>query len=249
MRPKILAFLFLALIIISCNATIHTSDASYYEATEGNYTAAVAPSEEVRQDSLEEDLLVESYINWENPSFEENAKAAYSTVPIGWEICSRGESPPDIHSNYTRHFEVQKMASQGSNFVGMVVRDNNTFEHLSKKLDTYLEANTDYEFDIDLSLSSRLISLSKTTLKEENFNEPTILRVWGGTSICYKSELLFQTTVIDHEGWQRYRIEFTPQKEAYQVIILEAFYDRESHFYSYNGNLMIDNLSPIRKVR
>jgi hypothetical protein len=249
MKPKISIFLFFALIIISCNATIHTSDASYYEATEGNYTAAVAPSEEVRQDSLEEDPLVESYIYWENPSFEENIIVSHSLVPIGWEICSRGESPPDIHSDYKRHFEVQQMASLGSNFVGMVVRDNNTFEHLGQKLDTDLEANANYEFDIDLSLSSRLISLSKITLKRENFNEPTILRVWGGTSTCYKSELLFQTRTINHEGWQRYRIEFTPKDEAYQFIILEAYYDEDSRMPPYNDNLMIDNLSPIRKVR
>jgi hypothetical protein len=184
-------------------------------------------------------------IYWNNPSFEEDM-GSHSTIPNRWAICRTRQSPPDIHSNHQKYFDVKVNASEGRNFVGMVVRDDNTFEHIAQRLNGSLEKDTIYEFDIDLSLSSRFISLSKTTMNPENFNNPTVLRIWGSNDICsQEAQLLFETTTIDNHEWERYAIQFVPNDE-YEFIILEAYYDGKNR---YNGNLMIDNLSPIRKVR
>ncbi len=235
MKLQVLILFCLVTILMGCkikNMTIHHSDASYKEKSSSN---------------LDEVSLDPIYFG--NPSFEDD-KCAHSTIPNKWTICRNRESPPDIQSNYQKYFKVSTNASEGQNFVGMVVRDNSTVEHIAQKLAVPLKTNTPYEFHVDLSISPELVSLSRSTLSEENFNEPTILRVWGSNDICtdYENEqLLYQTTRIDHYDWREYEIQFIPDND-YDYIILEAFYDEEMRMPPYNGNLMIDNLSPIRRM-
>jgi hypothetical protein len=239
----------LFLMFVSCGCgvkkmTIHQSDASYNEAIGADSQA----NEEEQNDTTEFVTPKEGIIYWRNPSFEENELGMHSTVPNQWKTYAAYESPPDLHTNEVRHFGVTQYASDGDKFVGMVVRDNDTYERLVQELDGYLEKGEVYQFQIDLSLSSRLISLSTTTLKEENFNKPAILRVWGGTSSYDEKELLYETMAVNHTGWKRYTIEFIPGSNC-DFLILEAFYDNQGFVFPYNGNLMLDNLSPIRKVR
>jgi hypothetical protein len=242
MKPRILIFIFLALIIASCgiiNLSPGTSDFSQldYKYEEGK-----------RKNSFNVNLTPSSdtnFIYWANSSFEEDV-GGHSTIPNQWAICRTRLSPPDIQSNSQKHFKVTTNSSEGQNFVGMVVRDDNTFEHIAQRLSGRLEVDSTYEFDIDLCLSSQLVSLSRTTRKEERFDRPAILQVWGSNDICDENaQLFFETTAIGHFEWERYTIQFVPN-QSYEFIILEAYYDENG---PYNGNLMIDNLSPIRKVK
>ena len=70
-----------------------------------------------------------------NPSFEDVPKQ--SSPPLGWADCGfTGESAPDVHpSNF---WEVSKPAQNGKTYVGLVVRNNDTWERISQMLESPL---------------------------------------------------------------------------------------------------------------
>lgn len=198
-------------------------------------------------DTTEYPPATKSLIPFYNASFENNM-SNHSSVPVDWLMCDDlDNSPPDIHSNKSNFFEVRRKASHGEKYVGMVVRKNGSYEHLAQELDIALEVDRLYEFKIDLAHSKQFISLSKATLKEINFKGFTTLRVWGTEELCFGKDFLHQTIVVNHLDWQSYTIQFKA-KRPYKYIILEAFYDSEKDRKLYNGNLMLDNLSPIKKI-
>lgn len=185
----------------------------------------------------------ENLISFNNPSFEDIPRAGQA--PTGWYNCGApAESPPDVQPGV---FQVTKPASQGSSYLGMVVRDNETWEAVAQRLSKPLERNQCYEFSSDVCRSEIYISLSKTTNQEVNYTKPIKLRIWGGNGYCDRAELLFTTPVIINNRWLKYDFRLSPKKGNYAYIILEAFFDTPSPF-PYNGNMLIDNLSTIKQV-
>lgn len=93
-----------------------------------------------------------------NPSFEDMPR--HSIAPSGWYDCGfPGESPPDVQPN--GEFGVTKPANHGATYLGMVVRDNDTWESVSQKLSRPLKRGQCYEFSLDLARSELYISLSR----------------------------------------------------------------------------------------
>lgn len=73
----------------------------------------------------------EGTIQLTNPSFEDVPR--HSRVPRGWYDCGfPGESAPDTQPDPT--FQVNKAAADGETYLGLVVRDNDTWESISQKL-------------------------------------------------------------------------------------------------------------------
>jgi hypothetical protein len=88
-----------------------------------------------------------------------------------------------------------------------------------------------------------LLSLSRSTGDEANYSTPVMLRVWGGNdNWCDKEELLFQTPLITTTSWREHELLLEPQNSNYTYLILEAYY-KTPVLFSYNGNLLVDNLS------
>ena len=80
--------------------------------------------------------LAQQAIVLDNPSFE--GKPGSSRVPEGWSSCGpAGETDPDIQPGF---FGCTLKAAEGSSFVGMVTRDNYTWESLSQKLPAPLDS-------------------------------------------------------------------------------------------------------------
>lgn len=185
----------------------------------------------------------ENLISFNNPSFEDIPKAGQ--VPMGWYNCGAAqESPPDVQPGF---FSVVKPASHGSSYLGLVVRDNETWEAVSQRLSKPLERNQCYEFSMDACRSEVYISLSKTTNQEVNYTTPIKLRIWGGNGYCDRAELLFETPLIINNRWLKYDFRVNPQKGNFSYIVFEAFFKTPTPF-PYNGNLLLDNLSAIRQV-
>lgn len=177
-----------------------------------------------------------------NPSFEDPAK--HSTPPILWENCgSPDNSPSDIHSSFSNLFNVQKTAQDGTSFVGMVVREDVTWEAISQVLDQPLLKNYQYQFSIYLARSDSYRSISKVSLQETEFTEPAVLRIWGGNYSDHRGQLLAESLPVAHTDWQEYTFEFEPTND-WDYFILEAFF-REEDGLAYNGNLLLDNCSAI----
>ena len=182
-----------------------------------------------------------------NPSFEDFPKMGnltpFPTRIKNWEDCGLkrflGETPPDIHPG--NFWENNLPPSDGNTYIGMVVRDNDTWEGVSQRLNGELKAGKCYKLSADLALSSQYLSRSRMTMEQSSYTKPAVLRVWGGDNICSERELLAESEGINHNEWRRY--EFTVHPRAnHSFILVEAFY-RTPVIVPYNGHILLDNLS------
>lgn len=179
-------------------------------------------------------------ITFDNPSFEDSPQ--HSKVPTGWINCGwYNESPPDIQPN--AGFNVTKAAADGNTYIGMVTRDNNTWEGVSQKLSQALRPGICYHFELMLATSRHYMSLSRTTYKEADFIRPIRLRIWGGLTPCSDRELLDESGLVTNNEWLSYHFKFQPRQDI-AYIMIEAFYET-SKFQSYNGNVLVDKASSI----
>lgn len=166
-----------------------------------------------------------SSIKLQNPSFEGAPQDA--TVPQGWTACGM-YSTPDILPG---PWGVYQKASEGKTFVGLISREDNTWEYMGQTLSKPMKAKECYTFSIKLARSSGYVG----------YNRPLRLRIWGGMKKCGKDELLGQSKIVKHYDWRNYEFNFFPNK-GYKFIILEAYYGGST---PYRGNLLMDNCSPI----
>lgn len=184
-----------------------------------------------------------SPIALQNPSFEDLPKSGQT--PKGWYDCGpSAESPPDVQPG---HFSVTKAPSNGESYMGLVVRDNETWEGVSQRLSRPLEVNQCYDFSMDIARSELYLSLSRTTGEQTNYAVPAVLKIWGGMGYCDKKELLAQSSVITNTRWLTYNFRLAPKKGSYTYIIFEAYYKTPIMFPT-NGNVLLDNTSVIRPV-
>ena len=180
-----------------------------------------------------------------NPSFEDLPQ--HSRVPVGWTDCGfPGESAPDIHPDPAREWQVTKRPQDGMTYLGMVVRDVDTYERVGQRLGVPFRGGQCYEMRINLARSETYMSQSRKTGLPENFVTPTKLRVWGGNSVCGELQLLGQSPLVSNFKWQEFRLKLTPEAD-YSHIVLEAYYEQPILF-PYNGNLLLDNVSPIKPI-
>lgn len=178
-----------------------------------------------------------------NPSFEDMPR--HSKTPRGWYDCGfDGESPPDIQPSGT--FSVVKEAQEGNTYLGMVVRDNDTWEAVSQRLSRPMEKGQCYEFSIYLCRSELYVSTSRITDQTANYTTPAKLRIYGGFGYCDKQYMLGETSLISGTRWQEYRFKFEPIAN-YSYIVFEVFYKTPTLF-PYNGNVLLDNASDLVPV-
>ncbi len=187
----------------------------------------------------------------ENPSFEGVPSEGIKDSKLldGWYDCGfPGESPPDVHPKQgPGAFQVTKQPSDGRTYLGLVVRDNDTWEMVSQRLSQPLVAGNVYSFSLDLCRSEVYMSQSRVTNKPMNYATPITFRVWGGKGYCSKDELLATSPMIKNSKWERFDFELSPSKD-YRYIVLEAFYKVPTPF-PYNGNLLVDNASDIKPLK
>lgn len=178
-----------------------------------------------------------------NPSFEDYPRPGKE--PTGWYDCGfPGETPPDVQPDAT--FSVSKPASHGDSYMGMVVRDNDTWESVSQRLTHPLQKGKCYEFSMDLARSELYISVSRVSEETANYATPAKLRIYGGFGYCDKQFMLAETKLIINHRWLQYNFRFEPPAN-YTYLIFEVFYQTPTLF-PYNGNVLLDNASPVRLI-
>ncbi len=194
-------------------------------------------------------LLLSSYvgnaqevINLYNPSFEDDPQR--SLIVNGWNDCGFfGESAPDVQPG---SWYVDIPAQDGKTYLGLVTRDNDTWERVSQRLVVPLKADKCYTISLYLASEDYYISTSKLTSQEVNYNAPTVLKIYGGTSVCDRAQLLAESEPVNHTSWEKYTFKLEPHGD-YSYIIFEAFYDVPVLIPT-NGNLLIDNIQPIKMI-
>jgi len=181
----------------------------------------------------------------ENPSFEDSPQDAQA--PVGWTSCGfEGETAVDVHPMKGGLYGVTRKPFDGLTYLGMVVRDNSTYEGVGQKLSSPLLPGQCYQFEINLCRSETYESFSRVTGKEANFSKPSTFVVMGGKETCERSVFLAKSTPVGHIGWKKYKILFQPN-DTVSFLILEAYY-LSGDAPPYNGNLLADNASPIIRI-
>ncbi len=178
-----------------------------------------------------------------NPSFE--GEAAPSKVPAQWTDCGyQTESPPDVQPGA---FGVDLPAAEGHTYVGMVVRDNSTYEALGQRLRYPLSADTCYQLDLYLGRAKAYMSMSRSSKQRANFVTPVILRIWGDdTEMCARGDILAVSEPIKWYGWHRQRLILQPVHRVH-YLTLEAYYAPDFG-RGVNGHLLIDGLSSLKPM-
>jgi len=203
--------------------------------------------------------LIGQHIELNNPSFEDRAHfgAQNNQSDIkGWYDCGAINfplaSPPDIHQGVNRDtafWDNTVATSHGKTYLGMVVRDNESWESVSQRLAMPLKAGKCYTFSIYLARSDTYNSQTMSNPLSSNkasFTEPTVLRIWGGNGYCSTSELIGESLPIDHSEWREYVFQVEPQMD-YKVVTFEAFY-KTPVLFPYNGHILLDNASAFKIV-
>lgn len=165
---------------------------------------------------------------FENPSFE--GVQGEGLTPPGWFVCDIGSTPDVLPGAW----EVLAAPSEGNAYLGLITREDGTWESVGQRARQILRAKECYTFSVNLARS----------VTYAGFNLPVRLRVWGGYERCKKDELLADSGLINHGDWQKYSFEFYP-KQNVRYLIFEAFYARGTTF-PYRGNILIDKLSPLK---
>lgn len=176
-----------------------------------------------------------------NASFEDAPRAGWA--PQGWIDCGHaGESPPDVQPN--GGFSVTKAAYEGSTYIGLVTRDNNTWERVAQRLKSPIKGGECYNFSLHLARSDDYISSTKKDPNNlVNFERGVTVRIWAGNSSCSYEQLLATSPEVKHADWRSYSFKLNPTKD-YNYICIEAYYKKPTMF-PYNGNILVDNASEI----
>lgn len=177
-----------------------------------------------------------------NPSFEDAPR--HSHVPQGWEDCGfEGETPPDVQPN--GEFGVVKEAAHGNTYLGLVLRDNDTWECAAQPLAQPLLADTCYQLVLKACRSEVYKSISRAFGQLANYDTPAVIRIWGGYVDKEKDgfEMLAETEPVANTDWQEYRLTFT-STAPYDYLYVEAYFD-QGRPIPYNGNVLVDDLSDI----
>jgi hypothetical protein len=138
-------------------------------------------------------------------------------------------------------------AQDGKVYVGLTVRDNNTWEGIGQRLSGWLQKDSTYSFSVWLARSPVLMSTSRATNFPSNYNAPTVLKIWGINSISNQEELLAESEAVSHSKWTLYTFTLKPTVANFNEIDLMAYYAKGSE--QKNGNLLIDNCSAIEKAK
>lgn len=186
-----------------------------------------------------------------NGSFEGIPNQGINTMPFllnGWYDCGKlrfpTETPPDVHPG--GFWDNQISASEGKTYLGMVVRDNDSYEGVAQRLSQVLESNQCYTFKLKLSRSNVYNSHSRLEGVSANYTKPAVLRIWGGNGFCNDRELLAESTPVDHSDWKTYEFNIKPKAE-YRYILIEAYY-KVPVMFPYSGHILVDAMSNFKKI-
>ena len=186
-------------------------------------------------------------IHLNNPSFE--GPPSCCEPPWDWTDCSQIKKyGPDVQPGW---FGVNLKSQDGHSYLGMAVRQSDTWESICQVLPERLIAKRCYSFSIYLARSpkylSRIANLKGTDFDQlYNFTTPAILQIWAAYGPCEQKELLAASEPITNADWTKYEFTFIPQND-YQYIVLTAYYSSQDDA-PYNGHILLDNASAIEEI-
>lgn len=167
----------------------------------------------------------QNQFNLNNPSFEDDPSDA--TVPMGWFACASATTPDILPGFWGVYLDPQ----DGDSYIGLITRENDTYESIGQRLPEKLKKDICYRFAFDLAHADNYAA----------YNTPIKLRIWLSDKKCKKQQMIYESAVIESEDWINQKVEFKPEKDM-KYIKIEAYNSAEE---AVKGNILIDNISPI----
>ena len=187
----------------------------------------------------------------ENPSFDgaPGVGMVFGNLPDGWYDCAFQDEPSVdlLPIPGGGSFQVTKQPLDGKTYLGMVVRNDGTWQMIGQQLKRPLEAGGVYSFSVFMCYSDIYTNIHWYSGQMTNYATPATLRIWGGKIGCNRQELLATSQVVKNEDWEEFKFTLSPSQN-YTHLILEAFYDAQAKSV-YNGNLLLDKASAIKVVK
>ncbi len=176
-------------------------------------------------------LQAQEIIPFINGSFEGEPSGHAATIPQAWLPCRMGTTPDILPGAWG----VYTIPSHGHTYLGLITRDDGSYESIGQHLSQTLKAGNCYSFTMDLAHSGTY----------SGYNLPIRVRVWGGRRACAKDQLLWESQLIHNARWETHKIEFLCKKDI-RYIIIEAYF-APGVFIKYRGNVLIDHLTGIKQ--
>lgn len=166
------------------------------------------------------------YLN--NASFEGEPQDA--TMPVGWFACTLATTPDILPGPWG----VYEEPAEGDSFVGLITREDGSWEAIGQRLSQPLKPGDCYTFSLELAHSATYA----------DYNQPIQLKIWGGLRKCDRTQLLFESPLIESTDWTTFAVEFFAEKEL-NYLCLEAQLPAKSG--PRRGNILIDHISPLKR--
>jgi hypothetical protein len=166
---------------------------------------------------------------FDNPSFEGEPQDA--RVPEGWFPCQPGTTPDILPGPWG----VYNDAENGETFLGLITRQDGTWESIGQRLLMPLERNECYFFFISLAKSDTYTGYTGNAR----------LRIWGSNEKCGFDHLIYDSGTVKNVDWKKHKVNFSTESSI-RYISFEVYY-LEGSQTAYKGNILLDNLSPIYK--
>ena len=191
---------------------------------------------------LQNILFAQKTISLTNPSFEDAPQ--HSSPPKGWTACGmQGETPCDVQPGL---FGCVLAPVHGNTYLGMVTRDNYTWESVVQKLATPLDSSICHTFTVQLASSENYVSYARLTRQEANYNQPVVFQIWGGYGDCDEQVLLGESPVVTHREWRKYRFVMRHlEPKPLTHLMFQAYYPPGKRCQPTMGNLLLDDMSAI----
>ena len=153
-----------------------------------------------------------------------------ATMPVGWFDCTDYTTPDILPGPWG----VYEEASEGDTFIGLITREDGSWESIGQRLSGTLKKEECYTFSLDLAHSNTYAG----------YDDPIHLRIWGGQRKCDETQLIFTSPLIESNDWSTYTVTFFADKNLH-YLRLDAYH--EENAFSPRGNILIDNISAIKK--
>jgi hypothetical protein len=193
--------------------------------------------------------LAQNKIPLRNPSFEGDpwvGNLTYDYNLKGWidwgAIQFPDESPFDVHSVHFNFWRVQTAPQDGKTFVGLVVRQNLTWESIGQKLKIPLLKGKRYELRLYTCMDENYASLTHSSLTADDivlYTTPAVIGIWGANKPGENEKLLARSEPVDNNDWEDYSFILEPES-YFRYLVIEAYYSPGTTA-AYAGHVLIDD--------
>lgn len=165
-----------------------------------------------------------------NASFEDTPGSG--KAPQGWYFDTPGNTPDVLPGAWEI---MEPKAYDGKTYIGLITREDGSYEDIRQSLAEPLKAGQCYTFSIYLAHAPKYVG----------YNKPTRLRICGASEKGGKLEILTFSPLINHSDWKLYKFEITPSRQVTQLVFEACF--APGVIFKYRGNVLLDLCSPIEK--